>query len=76
MKLYSIYDKVAQTYGSPTCQVNDAVAKRWFKVVCDEAPIPSTDLDLAYLGEYHEDEGVILAQAPAIISHGEVIEHA
>lgn len=76
MKLYSIYDKVAQTYGAPTCQVNDAVAKRWFKVVCDETPIPASDLDLAYLGDYHEDEGVIVAQMPVIIAHGEVVDHA
>lgn len=74
MKLYCIYDKVAQNYGAPTVQVNDPVAKRWFNAILSENPYSPSDFDLCYLGEYENFTGLITASMPVVIAHGQILE--
>lgn len=60
-KLYSVYDKKAQNYTSPTCIVNNAVATRLFNSMVEQQKNePSTeDLELYCVGKFDSEKGLL-----------------
>jgi len=58
VKLYSIYDRAAQTYGAPFQAPNDALAVRLFEQTqLDVSHVFAThpgDFEINYLGEFDE----------------------
>lgn len=74
MFLYSVYDKVAKTYSTPFGFVNDGMAKRDFGLAVKNPnnPIHATPHDyvLYCLGEFDQEEGVIVSQTAFQICSG------
>lgn len=64
MKILSLYDKLAETYGKPFVSPNLAVATRDFSQACQEeesvmAKYPN-DIELCYIGDFDEITGQII----------------
>lgn len=58
--LFCIYDKVGQTYGTPTPFVNRASAQRWFRrVVSTNELAEPTDFELYELGTFDVSSGAL-----------------
>ena len=49
-KIYSVKDVVAGQFSEPRIFMNEGLAVRWFKNLCEKSEI-SSDLSLYYLGE-------------------------
>ncbi|AXH77981.1 MAG: nonstructural protein [Microviridae sp.] len=62
MKLYSVYDKVAQRYNLPFFLASDPEAKRAFHTavndVANQMHRSPEDYSLFYLGEFDPDQGL------------------
>lgn len=71
MKLYSIYDKVAQRFNAPFIAENDDVANRSFQNGLKNQPF-AEDLDLYCLGTFFaesEKEVVSGFTVPSFVAH-------
>lgn len=55
IRVYSVYDKVAQKYNPPFVTENDETAKRSFFQACKNSPFGS-DFSLYYIGEFADTE--------------------
>lgn len=55
IRVYTVYDKVAQKYNPPFVSENDESAKRGFFHACKTSPFGS-DFSLFYIGEFGDLE--------------------
>lgn len=67
-KIYSVKDAVAGQFSEPRIFINEGLAVRWFKNLCEKSDI-SSDLSLYYLGEYDLESGSI-SSAPEFVMNG------
>lgn len=71
MRLFAIFDKVAQIYTDPISRLNSAVAERDFKTVCgDEGTVYNkhpNDFALYELGSWDPSTGGIESFVPPIL---------
>ena len=67
-KIYSVKDAVAGQFSEPRIFMNEGLAVRWFKNLCEKSEIAS-DLALYYLGEYDLESGAIVS-APEFVMNG------
>lgn len=67
-KIYSVKDAVAGQFSEPRIFMNEGLAVRWFKNLCEKSEIAS-DLSLYYLGEY-DLEGGAISSAPEFVMNG------
>lgn len=74
MKLYSVYDEVAQAFNAPFPEANHQSAKRSFQTVClDSASTLNkypADYYLYFIGELDERSGEIKASLPERLCRG------
>lgn len=66
MKIFSIYDKVAEEHGSLYEAKNEAVAIRMFKQLLANDLYQKTDYELHYLGAWNSKTGEITPIIPII----------
>lgn len=60
MRIYSVYDRVAQEYSAPNVCVNDGVAYRQFQgLMAKVPPYSQADYILVRLGEMDMSSGLI-----------------
>lgn len=72
-KIYTVYDRVAGTYGEIFCMLNDELAIRRFNYVMSNAPMVAADCELYMVGSYDTATGCIAAlEKPAFIVRFEV----
>lgn len=73
--LFSVYDRVAQTYTSPNCQINKGTALRWFEDVVKQSKLRASDFDLVCVGSYDVNSGCIssLDKPEYIVNGGEYV---
>lgn len=69
LKIYSIYDTVAQVFNKPFTDINDATAIRAFSQSVMESP-HKNDYQLYNLGEYTDHDGAIVPYEPVRIYTG------
>ena len=68
MRLYTVYDRVAECAGPIMMAANDGVALRMFRGVLQQvAPVDSDSYWLYYIGDYTEDDMVIVPVKPSRI---------
>lgn len=73
MKIYSVYDRVTQVYGTPWYAHNHGDARRAFNNGYYKSPY-ADDMQLYYIGEFDEENGVILPTSkPDFVSNFERI---
>lgn len=73
LEFYAIFDKPAGLYGLPFSSVNEVVAKRQFKTICEQSEFDSTDLDLYKIGSFDTLSGKFVAcEQPVFVAHGGV----
>lgn len=70
--IYSIYDRVSGCYGEPYYSVNEGVAVRRFKYICDNADMVAPDCSLYKLGDFDNVTGDIVPIKPVFICNSEV----
>lgn len=71
MKIYTVYDRVTQVYGTPWYAHNHGDARRAFYNGYYKSPY-ADDMQLYYLGEFDEVDGVILSiSKPDFVSNFE-----
>lgn len=74
MKLYSVYDEVAQTFNAPFPEANNQSAIRSFQSVClDSASVLNkypADYYLYAIGELDEHTGEIMSSLPDRLCRG------
>jgi hypothetical protein len=74
-KMYSVFDKKAQIYGTPFVTANENLALRSFSRVANDPThdicLFPDDFTLVYLGEFDEDTGQITP-----VPHGQTIATA
>lgn len=71
MLLFSVYDRVAQTYTLPQGFNNKAVASRWFEGLMKDTKLRPTDFDLVCVGSFGSDNGVLTAlEKPEYLCNG------
>lgn len=63
--LYAILDRVTGLFGAPFMQYNHATAKRYFQYLMEQSQMVASDCALYCVGEYDEQEGVIVPKTPA-----------
>lgn len=74
MKIYCVYDKTAQIYGTPFFQPTDVVALRSFKNEVNRASdanaiyLNPEDFSLHCLGEFNNLDGHIEVHSPVLLS--------
>lgn len=75
--VYSIYDKVAENYGSPFCSLNDATATRQFNhQVNNNALAEPTDFELYCLGSFEVSSAKLsVLSEKRFICKGKVIDY-
>lgn len=66
-KIYSIKDAVAGQFSEPRIFMNEGLAVRWFKNLCEKSEIAS-DLALYYLGEYDLESGAISSASEFVMN--------
>lgn len=72
--LYCIYDKIAGQYGSPTPQLNDSTAERWFLHIINKNEFAEpTDFELFKIGSFETSSGTLISYTPEFIVKGRVI---
>lgn len=63
MKIYSLYDTVAEKFGNPFVSENHNVAIRDFAAACNQPKSPMAmfpnDIELVFLGDFDERTGLI-----------------
>lgn len=80
--LYSIYDRKARLYAPPFLARTDAEAVRMFtQAVNDKDPQNllhrfAEDYELAELGEFNEDAGIIETKPAATVIRGDQVKEA
>lgn len=71
MKIYSLYDKLAEKFGNPFVSENHQVAIRDFAMACKNENSPMAmfpnDIELAFIGDFDERKGIINANDKPII---------
>ena len=67
-KIYSVKDVVAGQFSEPRIFMNEGLAVRWFKNICEKSEI-AQDFVLYYLGEYDIESGAI-SSAPEFVMNG------
>lgn len=55
MRVYVIYDKLAQQAGNIFEAINDAVAQRSFLGMCNQPNVDRNEYQLIHLGEFNKD---------------------
>lgn len=77
MSIYAIRDLKANKYQQPWLAINDEVAIRQFKTLCqDKSTLFGNypeDFDLMKLGEYSEDNGSIVSDVTSIANGSSLI---
>lgn len=72
MKIYSLYDKKAEKFGTPFTTINHNVAIREFAMACNEPKSPMfmypEDIELTYIGDFDEITGTIKAEKPITLT--------
>lgn len=76
--MYSIFDRVAQTYSNPFCSINDQDATRSFARAVNDSNTSICaaphDYSLYLLAEWHALDGVISAlDRPAHVCNGDAL---
>lgn len=72
-KLYSIYDRVAGSYGELFAAQKDELAARRFQYVLSNSPMVALDCDLYCHGSYDVESGVITSfEKPVFVCRYEV----
>lgn len=66
-KIYSVKDAVAGQFSEPRIFLNEGLAVRWFKNLCEKSDIFS-DLSLYYLGEYDLESGAISSASEFVMN--------
>lgn len=78
--LFCIYDKVAQTYGTPTPFVNRPAAQRWFRhVITSNELAEPTDFELYEVASFDVSSGIINLSSggkPVFVEKGVIIDEA
>lgn len=64
MKVYTIYDKVAEESGPVFCAVNDGVALRNFKAMLQQQNVSIYEYKLYCLGSYDAKTMIIMPTDP------------
>lgn len=75
--LFAIYDKVSQTYGTPSPFVNRASAQRWFRQVIKQNEFAEpTDFELYALANFDAFTGVVipLGDKPEFVEKGVIVD--
>lgn len=70
LKLFSIYDTVAEIFNRPFADINDASAIRSFDQLMIEQGKNKTDYILYNIGEYSDQDGMIQPNVPKKIRTG------
>lgn len=75
MRLYSVYDKVAQQYSSPSTAINDGVAYRQYQDLMSKVPpFAQDDYRLTYIGDFDNTLGLITgSETPIVVSMPEPV---
>lgn len=69
--MFSIYDRVANSYGAPQLAQNEAAAKRAFLASASKSPF-AQDFDLFVVGEFNVETGeVSVPDKPVFLMHFE-----
>lgn len=72
-KLYSIFDRVAGTYGEPFLALKPELAIRRFRYLMDNTPMVASDCDLFCLGSCDLESGVVVGlEKPEFVYRMEV----
>lgn len=73
--MYSIYDKVAQTYNTPFFQTNDQVAVRSFRELAADATSSlyrsPSDYQLIRIGAFDSDDGQLLPEDHQVLAQAD-----
>lgn len=67
--IYTMFDRVSQTYGEPFIAVNDSVAQRRFQYVCSNSPMVCNDMQLFKLGTFDTDSGEVVADKSFVCNY-------
>lgn len=67
LRLYTIYDKVAEEFGPIVELKNDKVALRWYSMNVQKDELNASDFECYCIGECNHDTGVIIPREKEII---------
>lgn len=59
LNVYSVYDRVAGSYGEPFVAPNDGVASRRFNFVMAKSELIAEDCELYQVGKYDPETGTL-----------------
>lgn len=74
MKLYSMFDCVAQSYSSPFGSKNDATATRELKRFCQVNRFDFSEFRLYNVGSFDDSTGVIIPSMELIAVNADIVD--
>lgn len=67
--VYSMFDRITQSYSEPFVAVKKEVAIRRFNYIMSQSPMVSADMQLFQIGEFNTDTGSIVPSVEFICNY-------